>query len=80
MKKLYKSTDKKIDGVCAGIAEYFNIDTTLVRLVYALITVFSLGFPCVVLYIIAAFVMPRKPFPEYEYNDFEQNKPDGDNQ
>ncbi len=79
MKKLYKSTDKKIDGVCAGIAEYFSIDATLVRLVYALLTVFSLGFPGVILYAIAAFVMPRKPFPEYEYNEYDQNNPNGDN-
>ncbi len=80
MKKLYKSTDKKIDGVCAGVAEYFGIDPTLVRLVYALLTVFSLGFPGVLLYIIFALVIPRKPFPEYEYNEFDQNKTDGNNQ
>ncbi len=78
MKKLYKSTDKKIDGVCAGIAEYFGIDPTLVRLIYALFTLFSLGFLGIILYAVAAFVIPRKPFPEYEYNEFEQNKTDGE--
>ncbi|MBQ6847973.1 MAG: PspC domain-containing protein, partial [Clostridia bacterium] len=36
-KRLYKSrTDKKLDGVCGGIAEYFNIDSTLIRLAWIL--------------------------------------------
>ncbi len=79
-KKLYKSTDKKIDGVCAGIAEYFEIDPTIVRVLYAFITLFSVGIGGVVVYAVLAFVMPRKPFPEYQYNEFEQDKTDGDNQ
>ena len=59
VKKLYKSTDKKIDGVCAGIAEYFDIDPTLIRLIWALAVVFAgVG---ILAYIIAAIVMPRKP-------------------
>lgn len=58
-KKLYKSHDKKIDGVCAGIAEYFDIDPTLVRLGWAFFCLFA---GCGILaYIIAAFVIPRKP-------------------
>ena len=59
-KRLYKSnTDKKIDGVCAGIAEYVNIDPTVVRLLWVLATLFvGAG---VLAYIIAAIVMPRKP-------------------
>ena len=40
-KKLYKSrNDKKLEGVCAGVANYFNLDPTLVRAVYALVTIF----------------------------------------
>ena len=59
-KRLYKSnTDKKIAGVCAGIAEYINIDPTVVRLLWVLATLFvGAG---VLAYIIAAFVMPSKP-------------------
>lgn len=59
-KRLYKSaTDKKLDGVCAGIAEYFDIDPTVVRLLWVLATLFvGAG---VLAYIIAAVVMPRKP-------------------
>ena len=58
MKKLHKSqTDKKLCGVCGGIAEYFNIDPTLVRLLWVL---FSLaGGAGVLAYIIAAVIMPE---------------------
>lgn len=73
-KKLYKSTDKKIDGVCAGIAEYFEIDPTVVRVAYALITLFTAVFGGIAVYIILAIVMPRRPFPDYQYNEFQ----DGD--
>ena len=73
-KKLYKSTDRKIDGVCAGIAEYFEIDPTIVRVAYALISLFSAGVGGVVVYIVLALIMPRRPFPDYQYNEFEQNR------
>ncbi len=59
-KKLYKSnTDKKIDGVCAGVGEYFDIDSTVIRLLWVLATLFvGAG---ILAYIVAALVMPRKP-------------------
>ncbi len=78
-KKLYKSTDKKISGICAGFAEFFGIDPTIVRVIYALVTFFTLGLVGVIVYAILAFVMPDRPFPEYQYNEFEENKTD-DNQ
>ena len=56
-KKLYKSsTDKKLAGVCGGIAEYFNIDSTLVRLGWVLFSL--LGGSGLILYLIAAIIMP----------------------
>lgn len=59
-KKLYKSNkDKRIDGVCAGIAEYFDIDPTLVRL--GAVAICLAGGSGVLLYIIAAIIMPRNP-------------------
>ena len=59
-KRLYRSTnDKKICGVCAGIANYFDIDPTIVRVVYALLSLFTSGFPGIVLYIVLAFVIPE---------------------
>ena len=79
-KKLYKSSDKKISGVCAGVAEFFEIDPTIVRVAYALIALFTAAVPCIVVYAILAFVIPERPFPDYQYNEFEQNKTDGNNQ
>ena len=58
-KKLTKSNDKKISGVCAGLAEYFDVDVTLVRVLYAVLTFFSAAFPGVILYIIMALIMPK---------------------
>ena len=59
-KKLYKSRDnKKLDGVCAGIGEYFDIDPTLVRLAWVFVTLFAGA--GLLAYIIAALVIPRKP-------------------
>ena len=57
-KRLYKSaTDKKLDGVCAGIAEYCNIDPTVICLLWVLGTLFvGAG---ILAYIVAAIVMPR---------------------
>ena len=58
-KKLYKSnTDKKLCGVCGGVAEYFNIDSTIVRLGWAFATIFvGAG---ILAYIIAALIIPEK--------------------
>ncbi len=59
-KKLYKSrTNKKLDGVCAGIGEYLDVDPTVIRLAWIFFTV--LGGAGLLAYIIAAIVMPRKP-------------------
>lgn len=58
MKKLHKSqTDKKLCGVCGGIAEYFNIDPTLVRLLWILFSI--AGGAGLLAYIIAAVIMPE---------------------
>ncbi len=59
MKKLFKSeTDKKLCGVCGGIAEYFGIDSTIVRLLWVVLTFCG---PEILAYIIAALVIPRFP-------------------
>ena len=60
-KKLYKSsTDKKIAVVCGGIVEYFNIDSTLVRLAWVVFCL--LGGSGLLAYIIAALIMPDRPY------------------
>lgn len=59
-KKLYKSsTDKKICGVCAGVANFFNIDPTIVRVIYAAVALFTTGIPFTLLYILLAFILPE---------------------
>lgn len=61
-KRLYRSnTEKMIAGVLGGIAEYFDIDPTLVRLGYVLLSLFSAAFPGVLGYIIMWIVMPQNP-------------------
>lgn len=58
-KRLYKiENGKKVDGVCGGIAEYFDIDPTLIRLLWIIFT--CCGGSGIIAYIIAAIVMPRK--------------------
>ena len=58
-KRLYKSKENKmIDGVCGGIAEYFNMDPTLVRLGWVLFC--ALGGSGIIAYIIAAIIIPSK--------------------
>ena len=58
-KKLYKSNNKKICGVCAGVAEYFKIDPTIVRLIWAAVTL--AGGSGIIIYIVAALVMDDNP-------------------
>ena len=58
-KKLVRSADKKIAGVCGGLAEYFGMDASLVRIIYLLATIFT-AFAGVRIYIILMLVMPAQ--------------------
>lgn len=59
-KKLYRSrTEKMIGGVCGGIAEYFDVDPTIVRLIWVLVCL-AVG-SGVLIYIIAYLIIPEKP-------------------
>ncbi len=63
MKKLYRATeDKKIAGVCQGLAEYLNVDVNVVRLVTVMSALFG-GFG-LVFYIAAIFLIPEMPAEE----------------
>jgi phage shock protein C len=54
-------SEAKIAGVCAGFARYFGLDVTLVRILWAVITVFPLPFFGLVSYFVAWIVMPKEP-------------------
>jgi phage shock protein C len=61
MKKLYLSnTDRKIGGVCGGLGEYFEIDSTIFRILVIFLTIVSFGLG-VVGYLAMWSVIPRKP-------------------
>ena len=61
MKRLHlSSTDSKIAGVCSGIAETYDIDPTLVRLIAVALLIFSGILPMVIVYIIAWVIMPHE--------------------
>ena len=72
-KRLYRSReDRRISGVCGGIAEYLGIDPTLVRILWVLLAL--AGGPGVLLYIIMAVVVPEEP--EFVQSTAEKSKND----
>ncbi|MFC5469989.1 PspC domain-containing protein [Cohnella suwonensis] len=61
MRKLYRSSrDRKLFGICGGLADYLNVDATLLRILLVVVAVFSAG-SVVLVYIIAGFVIPKEP-------------------
>ena len=58
-RKLRRSHDQMIAGVCAGLAEYFGIDVTLTRVGFALLSLLSAGFPGALVYVILWIIMPK---------------------
>ncbi len=70
-KKLRRSANKKLAGVLAGIAEYCDIDVTLVRIAYLALTIFSAGFPGLLLYILMALLMPEPESKDDRFDDAE---------
>ena len=60
-KKLYRSTtDRKVAGVCGGLAEYLGVDATVVRLVFIALLIFGVA-PIILLYFIMWIIMPEAP-------------------
>lgn len=61
MKKLYRlEKNKLIAGVCAGVAENYNIDVTIVRLAVVFLTVLTVWAPGIVTYLVAWYLLPEK--------------------
>lgn len=62
MKKLYRSKNNKmVSGVCAGFAEFYNVDPTIIRLGVAGVVLFSGFFPGALVYFVCAIIMPLEP-------------------
>ncbi len=60
MKKLYRSKDdRKLFGVCGGLGQYFNLDATIVRLIFVILGLMHVG---VLFYILAALIIPEEPY------------------
>jgi len=61
-KKLYRSTQQKmLGGVCAGLAEYFDLDVSLVRLIFVGLALMTALLPMTLFYLIAWLVIPPSP-------------------
>ncbi len=61
-KRLYRiRKGRKLLGVLGGLADFFGLDRSLVRITYVVITVFTLGIPGFVLYLMMAFIVPLEP-------------------
>lgn len=76
-KKLYRSrSDKKLSGVCGGIAEYFNIDVTIIRIVVVILTIGS-WFTGLIIYFVAVLIIPEAPAPE-DLEDIKKNAVDAE--
>jgi phage shock protein C len=59
-RKLYRSrTDRKLAGVCGGLAQYFNADPTLIRVLFVVLAL--LGGPGLVMYLVLWIIVPEEP-------------------
>jgi phage shock protein C len=67
-RKLYRSYNRIFAGVCGGLADYFNVDPTLVRVLYVVLSVCSAAFPGLLVYILLMLIIPERPFP-FDGND-----------
>jgi phage shock protein C len=62
MKKLYRSKENRaVSGVIGGIGEYFEIDPTILRLVYIFLLFATAIVPGIIAYLIASFIVPERP-------------------
>lgn len=58
-KKLTKSSNKILCGICGGLAEYFNLDPTIMRIIYVLISILLGGLGGLIIYVILYLIMPK---------------------
>ena len=83
-KKLYKSRNvKTLAGVCGGLEDYFNIDVTIIRLIWVAVTIATGFFPGIFAYVAAALIIPDEPVGyhrDYGTNQSPEYKVDNDEQ
>ncbi len=68
MKKLYIGRDKKLCGLCAGLGNYFNLDPTLIRIALTTLSLLTVVFPMLVVYLVLSLVVPQAPDDYVEVN------------
>jgi phage shock protein C len=72
-KRLFKDKQTGMfSGVCSGIAQYFNIDVSIIRICYVLLSLLVAGFPGIIIYIVLAIILPDKSsigFTDYRVDD-----------
>lgn len=61
MKQLYISSDKKFLGVCGGLADYLNVDPTLIRIAVTCLAIYTAIIPALIVYVVLSFVFPQQP-------------------
>jgi len=62
-KRLTRShTDRMLAGICGGLAKYLNVDPSIIRLVFALATLFTVVFPGILIYLIMWIVVPKEQY------------------
>jgi phage shock protein PspC (stress-responsive transcriptional regulator) len=69
-RRLTRSDDRMIAGVCGGLAEYFGWDVTTVRVLYVLLSVISVAFPGLLMYLVLWWVMPAPEDDEFERDEY----------
>ena len=63
-KRLYRSrSNRQISGVCGGLGEFFNIDPTIIRLLFVLVGIFTAVAPVALIYIILVIIIPEELSP-----------------
>ena len=62
MKRLYRSRENKIfGGIIGGIGEYFDVDPTILRLIFVFLILITGIIPAIIVYVVALFIVPKKP-------------------
>ncbi len=65
MKKLYRSEDNRIwKGILGGIGEYFQVDPVIIRLIFVILFIVTMGVPMIIFYVLAIFIVPNRPSTE----------------